>query len=156
MPSRTRRIIAGTGLAAGLLVGSIAPAAALPGEPNDRHCERIERFEERALDRIDRIEAQIDRTERVIDRFEARAEARPERADRWERRIERMNAKVDRLRNRIDRLVGRYDAIAEHCGVDPLYGQPADEPAVETPVDDTPADNPPVEDTVKPEAPGEL
>jgi predicted RNase H-like nuclease (RuvC/YqgF family) len=140
MSSRTRRLIAGTGLAAGLLVGSIAPASALPGEPNDGHCAKIERFEERALDRIDRIESRIDRFETRIERFESRAEARPERADRWERRIERMNAQVDRFENKITKITERYDAIADHCGVDPLFPAP-DEPTANEPDPDTPVDN---------------
>lgn len=148
MPSRTRRLIAGTGLAAGLLVGSIAPAAALPGEPADEHCERIERFEARALDRIDRIETRIDRVETRIARFEARSEARPERAERWERRITRMTAKVERLEGRINRITGRYDAIAEHCGADPLAPATDDEPVVDP---DSPVNN-----SVDPDAPAEL
>ena len=156
MPSRTRRLIAGTGLAAGLLVGSIAPVGALPGEPSDAHCERIERFEERALDKIDRIESRIERFEARIERFESRTDARPERAERWERRIARMQAQVDRLENRIDGLTARYDAIAEHCGVDPLFptdDDPAtDEPTTDEPGPDTPVDN----GTVKPDAPTEV
>jgi hypothetical protein len=141
MSSRTRRLIAGTGLAAGLLVGSIAPATALPGEPNDAHCERIERFEERALGRIDKIESRIARFESRIERFESRAEARPAQADRWERRITRMSTQVDRLEIRIERITGRYDAIAEHCGVDPLPkpDKPADcdQPDADKPAADT-------------------
>lgn len=151
MPSRTRRLIAGTGLAAGLLVGSIAPATALPGEPSDAHCERIERFEERALDKIERIESRIDQFEARVARFESRADARPERAERWERRISRMNAQIERFENRIGKLTDRYDAIAEHCGVDPLF--PADgDPATNDPGPDTPVDN----GTVKPDAPSEV
>jgi hypothetical protein len=139
MPSRTRRLIAGTGLAAGLLVGSIAPATALPGTPNDDHCAKIERFEERALARIDRFEGLIERFEARIERIESRAEGRPAHAKPAERRLERMNAKVERFENRIARITARYDAIADHCGVDPLF--PADEdPGTNEPETDAPVD----------------
>lgn len=125
MLARTRRVIAGAGLAAGLLIGSVAPAAALPATPTDEHCERIERFEARAQDRIDRIGERIDRFEARIERFESRAQARPERAERWTRRIERLRTRVERFETRIERITDRYDALAAHCGVDPLF--PGDE-----------------------------
>lgn len=149
MPSRPRRIIAGAGLAAGLLVGSIAPAAALPGEPNDRHCERIERIEDRAEARIERIGDKIDRFEARIERFEARSEARPERADRWQRRIDRMTAKVKRLEGRVDRVTDRYNAIADHCGLGPLGSEPAGDTGEDTTADEAPAEGEtPADDTV--------
>ncbi len=152
MPSRPRRIIAGAGLAAGLLVGSIAPAAALPREPNDRHCERIERFEDRAEARIDRLEARIVRAEAMIERFEDRAEARPARADRFERAIARMQARIDRLEGRIGTITERYNAIAEHCGLDPLGGEPAGDTTDDTTGGEEPTEaETPVDNTLKPD-----
>ena len=150
---KRRRVPTIFAVAAGLLVGSVAPATALPGEPGDDHCARIERFEEVALARIGRFETLIARFEAQIERIESRAEqgptrarpahagpeGRPAQAGQAERRLERMNAKIERFENRIAAITARYDAIALHCGADPLF--PGDEdPAPTDTGSDTPVD----------------
>lgn len=110
----TRKIIAGTTIATGLLFSAVAPAQADRGGygQTPERCEKIERVTTKVVDRITRMEDRINELEGRVAESD-----RPNQVARLERKIARLEARIT------DHLA-RYDEFELYC--DGLDGDVAD------------------------------